>query len=441
VGAYLNTSYDYDSMGNRLQSQTLNPDGTLNNRSSYTPNKLNQITQLVTTPQSGDPSTRTLLYDGDGNLTRSTLDSETAATSNKGATYTYDEANRLIAIVQADETTGVNQRKSEFVYDAFSRKVISREYSWDTSVTPAVWKLDSETRRIYDGMKVVQERDAQNNVTVNYTRDGNIGGLLARTVKGQAATATTPATPDQHFFYHYDGSGNVVQLTDAGQQTVAEYSYDAYGNLRGSGGSQAGQPYRYSTKEYHAASGLYDYGYRFYSPSLGRWINRDPIAEQGGLNLYGFVANDPVNRQDADGLSPTTAPPAEPPPWLAPDLPKGRWIWLPRIPAPVAGGLAGGAILYAGQDIYNYRPCKPLGLGNGLTWGGDRIADKLFGDSCGCSEEDERPRDCWQELKDCQADCFDQEEYDVIEIQDCREKCAEALDDCLKSEKRRRQGG
>ena len=40
------------------------------------------------------------------------------------------------------------------------------------------------------------------------------------------------------------------------------------------------------------------YGFRFYSPSQGRWLNRDPIEEAGGLNLYGFVGNDPVNRWD-----------------------------------------------------------------------------------------------------------------------------------------------
>ena len=103
-----------------------------------------------------------------------------------------------------------------------------------------------------------------------------------------------------HFYYHYDGRGNVTQLTDADQTTVARYTYDAFGNTHASG-SQANQPYRFSTKEQHAYSGLYDYGYRFYSPGLGRWINRDPIAEQGGLNLYGFVYNNPVNLIDSDG--------------------------------------------------------------------------------------------------------------------------------------------
>ncbi|MEX2382235.1 MAG: RHS repeat-associated core domain-containing protein, partial [Opitutales bacterium] len=49
-------------------------------------------------------------------------------------------------------------------------------------------------------------------------------------------------------------------------------------------------------------AGLYYYGYRYYSPSMGRWINRDPIEERGGLNLYGFVGNDPANYWDFLGL-------------------------------------------------------------------------------------------------------------------------------------------
>jgi RHS repeat-associated protein len=64
----------------------------------------------------------------------------------------------------------------------------------------------------------------------------------------------------------------------------------------------ATQPYRYSTKEIHHASGMYDYGFRFYSPGLGRWINRDPIREQGGANMYAFSGNTPLNAMDANGL-------------------------------------------------------------------------------------------------------------------------------------------
>jgi len=48
-------------------------------------------------------------------------------------------------------------------------------------------------------------------------------------------------------------------------------------------------PHRFSTKYYDAETDLYYYGYRYYSPSLGRWISRDPIEEQGGMNLFVFV--------------------------------------------------------------------------------------------------------------------------------------------------------
>ena len=59
---------------------------------------------------------------------------------------------------------------------------------------------------------------------------------------------------------------------------------------------------RYSTKYYDAESDLYYYGYRYYAPSLHRWLTRDPIAEEGGVNLYGFCENASVFKYDSDGL-------------------------------------------------------------------------------------------------------------------------------------------
>ena len=58
----------------------------------------------------------------------------------------------------------------------------------------------------------------------------------------------------------------------------------------------------FSTKYTDNETDLLYYGYRYYSPALGRWLSRDPIEEQGGLNLYGFVNNDPVNKWDVLGL-------------------------------------------------------------------------------------------------------------------------------------------
>jgi len=59
--------------------------------------------------------------------------------------------------------------------------------------------------------------------------------------------------------------------------------------------------HRFSTKYYDSETGLYYYGYRFYSPTLMRWLNRDPIGENGGLNLYGFCGNSSVYKIDLNG--------------------------------------------------------------------------------------------------------------------------------------------
>ncbi|MDI9382262.1 MAG: RHS repeat-associated core domain-containing protein [Verrucomicrobiota bacterium] len=101
-----------------------------------------------------------------------------------------------------------------------------------------------------------------------------------------------------------DGNGNVVGLAKVADATLsARYEYGPFGErVRQSGVLADAQPFRFSTKWTDAESGLVCYGYRYYNPSAGRWLSRDPIEEQGGLNLYGFVNNDPVDFVDVFGL-------------------------------------------------------------------------------------------------------------------------------------------
>ena len=110
-----------------------------------------------------------------------------------------------------------------------------------------------------------------------------------------------------------DHNGNVCQLVRQDTSAVvAIYRYDAYGlhqtEARADSdtldAAQVSQPWRYQSKWHHSQSGLVDFGYRFYAPGLGNWMSRDPLGEAGGLNLYGYVGNDPVNMMDADGLVP-----------------------------------------------------------------------------------------------------------------------------------------
>ena len=83
---------------------------------------------------------------------------------------------------------------------------------------------------------------------------------------------------------------------------MAEYAYDAFGGtIAQSGLMSENFTFRFSTKYYDAEMDTYYYGYRFYNPILHRWLNRDPIKEEGGLNLYAFCGNEGVNQVDVLG--------------------------------------------------------------------------------------------------------------------------------------------
>ena len=117
-------------------------------------------------------------------------------------------------------------------------------------------------------------------------------------------------------YYQFRASGKSVT-----GQLVASYEYDAFGReVRAWGlntptenqppGLPASRPwadllpFHYSSKLRDVDSGFNYYGYRFYDPGAGRWLNRDPIGERGGVNLYGMVGNDAINWIDSLGLSP-----------------------------------------------------------------------------------------------------------------------------------------
>ncbi len=98
--------------------------------------------------------------------------------------------------------------------------------------------------------------------------------------------------------------GNVRQIVDSSDNVVAYYEYDPFGKLISKGGTYAdANRYRHATKPYDEDTGLYYYTYRHYNPENGRWINRDPIAEAGGLNLYAFCFNNSINLWDLWGFS------------------------------------------------------------------------------------------------------------------------------------------
>ena len=118
-----------------------------------------------------------------------------------------------------------------------------------------------------------------------------VGGLLAVSINGD------------FYFPAMDNNGNATKYIDENGNIVAEYTYNAFGKTISQLGPM-GDAFRikFSTKYYDSETRLYYYGYRFYSPTLMRWINRDPMGEDGGNMLYGMCANNLMIRIDALGL-------------------------------------------------------------------------------------------------------------------------------------------
>jgi RHS repeat-associated protein len=233
----------------------------------------------VTTSQL--PTPVAYLNDANGNLTNDGLRS-----------FSYDDQNRLTSVSIANQTLSV------FVYDGFGRRRISRDFNWN-----GTWVQTNEVHYVYDDKLVIQERDANNNILVSYDRGldlsgsfqgaGGSGGLLARTdIKGT-------------IYYHSDAQGNVVTLVDRYQTLEGRYLYDPYGNTIGKWGPYVDiNHYRFGSMEYLPLSGIYNSYRRYYDPNLQRFLNRDPLGEAGGINLFGYVGNDPINSIDPYGLCP-----------------------------------------------------------------------------------------------------------------------------------------
>ncbi len=233
----------------------------------------------------------TFAYDGDGNLT-----------SDGRWNYFWDAENRLIAL--AARTSVGLQSSLKFEYDSTARRI--RKQVW--SNTTWTGSSTNDLRFVYDGWNLLSIVSYQSSILQSFTWGldlsgseqgaGGIGGLFA--VWDSAALNSQPST----HFCAFDGNGDVALLLNAaGTPAVAGYEYGPFGELlRATGPMASANPFSFSAKYRDNETDLLYYGYRHYNPAVGRWLGRDPIAENGGANLLGFAGNDPVNRIDNFGL-------------------------------------------------------------------------------------------------------------------------------------------
>jgi len=239
-------------------------------------------------------------YDEDGNMLADSLWS-----------YTYNAADQLTqAISTFPDQTG-KRVLIKFTYDYMGRRAAKQVYDADANGLATICR--SKTVFVYEGWTLIAEYSADSTSSSSSplilkrsftwgpdltggADAGGIGGLLA--IQDHSAMYAGTYNPS------YDGNGNVTALVNADTgELAAAYEYDPYGNAVRINGTYAFEnPIRFSSKYQDSETGLVYYGFRYYSPSMGRFINSDPLKEAGGLNIYAMTSNNPIGRWDYLGL-------------------------------------------------------------------------------------------------------------------------------------------
>ncbi len=291
------THYAYD-MANRLIS------GLVTDSSAPTPSspqfaygydRASNLTSIAANAPAQTPT-----YTATNEMTSASYDANGSPSALGSATYTWDGANRVITF-----KSGTN--RSQFVYDGLSRlvRIIDQQNGRVVADHGYFWCGNErclEHDNTLSGSPVIKQYFAQ----------------------GVIASGTS-------YYYVADQLGSVRQLVSGGGAVEAQYDYDPYGNqvkISGSASSDVG----YAGYFHHAASGLNFALYRVYDSLHGRWLNRDPMGEAGGTNLYAYADTNPIKDRDPSGLyaNPlelTCVDPAQPVCWVGVAADVGGYLY------------------------------------------------------------------------------------------------------------------
>jgi RHS repeat-associated protein len=267
-------TFAYDALGNRTQVGRVVPNAP-SVTMAYTANALNQYTQVAGVA---------FTYDANGNLT-----------SDGKQTYRYDAQNRLLAVEPVAPVTGAV--RADFAYDARNHAVARMYYTLNKA---GVWVLNPDDSRALT-------YDIAWNLLAERTRNG---AQVGEYIHGQRTDEVIVSTLKSQVIYPLaDGLGSVAALADDKGKVTERFHYNAYGqpvSLSAShqvASSASGFRFLFTGREWLPKVGLNEHRNRYCSSGFGRWLSSDPIGHTGGLNLYSFSVNSPIQYSDPLGLS------------------------------------------------------------------------------------------------------------------------------------------
>ena len=252
-------TFTYDGTGNRISRDGQTADSTIGAE-----NRL------------AEDGLFTYVYDANGNMETRTRKSTGAVT-----TYSWDSENRLVRIDFPDLTFAA------YRYDGVNRRIEKD----DNGVL---------TRYVYDGDDILLEYDGLNTVLARYTHGPGIDEphVMERDSNGDELFGA-----NERYYYQDDTLGSIGELIDQFRAVVRAYVHDSFGGIAQETGTLV-NPYAYAGREFDRESELYFYRARYYDPVSGRFLTSDPIGLAGGINIFAYVRNNPVNLTDPSGLAP-----------------------------------------------------------------------------------------------------------------------------------------
>jgi RHS repeat-associated protein len=143
---------------------------------------------------------------------------------------------------------------------------------------------------VYDGGHVIAEYDNSN--------------LLRKYIYGarvdEPVCMLDVADNNKAYYYHFDGLGSVVALSNSYGNSCQSYQYSVYGQVAASDPNFLANPYMFTGRRFDIETGLYYYRARYYNPHIGRFMQTDPVGD--GMNWYAYCGNNPLAFVDPSGF-------------------------------------------------------------------------------------------------------------------------------------------